>query len=167
MEVITGRAIWVPVIVLVLTLSSYQFKWRAFYVVAFLALLFSLADQTSVLLFKNVFERLRPCHNATITDIVHTINNHCGGKFGFVSSHASNSFALAVFSGLLLRKYYRFIFPALVFWAALVSYSRIYVGVHYPGDILGGAILGSVIAIFVYHLMKYVNMRFNLKIENI
>ena len=139
-------------------------KKKAIYIIVFIGLLILLGDQISVQLFKNVFERLRPCYNPEITGIVHTINNHCGGKFGFLSSHATNSFALAVFIGLLLRHHYRFIFVAMLFWAALVSYSRIYVGVHYPADILCGAILGSIIAIFVYYLMKYVNKRFTLKI---
>ena len=121
------------------------------------------SDQASVQLFKNVFERLRPCHNPDINTMIH-ITGSCGAKYGFVSSHAANSFALAVFVGLLLRHHYRYIMTGMLLWAALVSYSRIYVGVHYPGDILGGAILGGVIALFIYALMKYINHRFNLKI---
>jgi undecaprenyl-diphosphatase len=144
---------------------AFKYKWRTLYVVLFIGLLFLFADQISVQLFKNVFERLRPCHNPEITSIVHIINGHCGGRFGFVSSHASNSFALAIFVGLFLRNHYRFIFPAMAFWAALVSYSRVYVGVHYPADIIGGAILGTAVAVFVYYLMKFLNKRLNLKIE--
>jgi undecaprenyl-diphosphatase len=162
---ITSKTSWIPLYILLLTLTAFKYKWKTLYVGLFIGLLFALADQTSVQLFKNVFERLRPCHNPDITSVVHIINGHCGGKFGFVSSHATNSFALAVFIGFFLRSHYRFIFPLMVFWAALVSYSRIYVGVHYPADILCGAILGTIIAIFVYYLMKYINKRFNLKIE--
>lgn len=114
--------------------------------------------------FKDVFERLRPCHNPNIASLVHVVDG-CGGKYGFVSSHASNSFALALFIGLLLRKHYKYFLPLMVFWAALVSYSRIYVGVHYPADILGGAILGSLIGIFVYWLMKKLNAKFNFKLQ--
>lgn len=121
------------------------------------------SDQVSVQLFKNVFERLRPCHNPDINTMIH-ITGKCGAKFGFVSSHAANSFALAVFVGLLLKRHYPFIVTGMLFWAAVVSYSRIYVGVHYPGDILGGALLGSVIALLIYSLMRYMNHRFNLKI---
>ena len=143
---------------------AFKYKWKTILIGIFIGLLFVLADQISVQLFKNVFERLRPCHNPEITSMVHTLGR-CGGRFGFVSSHASNSFALAIFTGLLLRNHYRFLFPIIVFWAVLVSYSRVYVGVHYPGDILGGAILGAVVAVFVYSLMKFINKRFNLKIE--
>ena len=123
-----------------------------------------MGDRISVMAFKDVFQRFRPCHNPDIANLVHLVDG-CGGKFGFVSSHAANSFALALFTGLLLRKHYKYILPIMLFWAALVSYSRIYVGVHYPGDILGGAILGTVIGIFVYWLMKIVNKRFNLNIK--
>ena len=126
-----------------------------------------MGDQISVKLFKDVFERLRPCHNPMITDMVHTLHGKCGGQFGFVSSHATNSFALAIFSGLLLRSRYKYILLIMLFWAACVSYSRVYVGVHYPGDILGGAILGSVVGFTVFGLMKLVNRKLNLKIENI
>lgn len=144
---------------------AFKYKWKTVIIGVFIGLLFLLADQISVQLFKNVFERLRPCHNPEITSMVHIINNHCGGRFGFVSSHAANSFALAIFTGLLLKNHYRFIFPVIVFWAVLVSYSRIYVGVHYPADILGGAILGTAVAFFVFYLMKFMNQRFNFKIE--
>lgn len=123
-----------------------------------------MGDRISVMAFKDVFQRFRPCHNPDIASLVHLVDG-CGGKFGFVSSHAANSFALALFTGLLLRKHYKYILPIMLFWAALVSYSRIYVGVHYPGDILGGAILGTVIGIFVYWLMKIVNKRFNLNLK--
>ncbi len=119
----------------------------------------------SVHLFKDVFERLRPCHNPEIADKVHTLYGYCGGMYGFVSSHASNSFSLAVFSGLMLKNHYRFALILMLLWALLVSYSRIYAGVHYPGDILAGAILGSVIGIFVFWIMKLANRQFNLKIE--
>jgi undecaprenyl-diphosphatase len=133
----------------------------------FITALILLADQTSVHLFKNMFERLRPCHNPMITDFVHTVHGKCGGQFGFVSSHAANSFALAVFSGLLLKSKYRYFLPLMVFWAAVVSYSRIYLGVHYPADVLGGAILGSILGIFVFWMMKFINQKFNLKLENL
>jgi len=121
-----------------------------------------ISDQLSVHAFKEVFQRYRPCHNLEIMTQVHLIDGRCGGKFGFISSHASNCFALAVFVGLLLKPNYKFILPALLFWAALVGYSRIYVGVHYPLDILAGAIFGGIVGWIVYKIFEKVNHRFNL-----
>ncbi len=142
-----------------------KFKLKAIYMVLFIGILFALSDQISVGLFKDVFQRLRPCHNPAIANMVHLINGWCGGQYGFVSSHASNSFALAVFTGLVLKTHFKLIFPLLLLWSSLVSYSRVYVGVHYPGDILGGAILGTIIAIFVFWIMKKLNKLLNLKIK--
>ena len=164
---VTSRVFWIPLYLSLLYLTYLKFKWKALYVGIFIGLLFLIGDQVSVKLFKDVFERLRPCHNPQIADLVHTLYGHCGGQFGFVSSHATNGFALAVFSGLILKSRYRYILPLMLFWAALVSYSRVYVGVHYPGDILGGAILGTIVGILVFWLMKKANIKFNLKIENI
>ena len=164
---VTSKTFWIPLYIILLVLTFIKFKWRGFYVVIFLGLLFLISDQTSVKLFKDVFERLRPCHNPQIAELVHTLHGKCGGQFGFVSSHATNSFALAIFSGFLLKSKYKYIMLFMLFWAALVSYSRVYVGVHYPGDIIGGAVLGSVVGFLVFSLMKLVNEKVNLKLDNI
>jgi undecaprenyl-diphosphatase len=165
--VVTGRVFWIPFVLGLLFLAYLRVGWRAVYIFLFLVLSMALADQISVKLFKEVFERLRPCHNPMITDLVHTINGHCGGKFGFVSSHASNSFALAVFAGLLFKKKFKFVMPVMLSWAVLVSYSRIYAGVHFPVDIICGGILGAVIACLVYRLFKFSNQKFNLKLDSL
>ncbi|MEJ6736841.1 MAG: phosphatase PAP2 family protein [Flavobacteriales bacterium] len=164
---VTGRDFWIPFVLGLLFLAYLRVGWRVVYVLLFLVLAMALADQISVKLFKEVFERLRPCHNPRITDLVHTVNGHCGGKFGFVSSHASNSFALAVFAGLLFKKKFKFVLPVMLFWASLVSYSRIYVGVHFPLDIICGGILGAIIASLVYRLFKFSNQKFNLKLDSL
>ncbi len=149
---ISGKFSWVP---LYLVLIFFAFK-KSENVKAFIlfllsiALLITVADQSSVHLFKNVFERLRPCHCKQIRDAIHIVNNHCGGQFGFVSSHATNTFALAVFMSLFFKN--KIVSVLLVFWAIIIAYSRIYLGVHYLGDVLGGAVLGTVIALAVYYL---------------
>ena len=84
-----------------------KFRKNTLYILLFLGVLGFLSDQSSVKLFKDVFERLRPCHNPLISDVVHIINGRCGGKYGFVSSHAANSFAIAVFMGALLKPHYK------------------------------------------------------------
>lgn len=112
-----------------------------------------LSDKISVYAFKDVFERFRPCHNLELKDLIHTVNGKCGGTFGFVSSHAANTFMFASLSSLFLRKYWFVFF--IFFWAALVSYSRIYLGVHYPLDIAGGALLGILIGGLIFKLYKW------------
>jgi len=126
-------------------------KVRFFTSLGFLVLTYILTDQTSVHLFKEVFMRLRPCHEPTLLGEGRLVANRCGGQFGFVSSHAANSFGLAVFSVLLFRKNWLTI--TLLAWAALISYSRIYLGVHYPGDILGGMVLGAIAGGLVFKLI--------------
>lgn len=108
--------------------------------------------------------RLRPCHNPELANLVHTINGACGGQYGFVSSHAANTFALAVFVVLVLKKHFKWMFCFMLVWATIVSYSRIYVGVHYPGDVLGGALLGSTIGFLIWKTLVYFNNYFNLKL---
>lgn len=137
-------------------------------VAIFIALLILLGDRISVVMFKDVFERLRPNQDPVLKDFVHYVKGSGGaGKFGFVSSHASNSFALAIFSILILKNKFKWITITMLFWAIIVSYSRVYVGVHFPADILGGAILGTVIGCLVFKLMKIANKRFNLKLEQL
>lgn len=108
----------------------------------FVALVVALADQISVHLFKNVFQRLRPSYEADLADIIHLPRTK-GGIYGFVSGHATTSFALAYFSSKIigLKWYTSVIFT----WAVIFSYSRIYIGVHYPGDSIFGALLGLLI----------------------
>ena len=164
---ITNKKSWIPLYLLLFFITALKFKWKTVFIVFFIAILVLISDKTSVLLFKDVFERLRPCHNPSIANLVHIIDGHCGGSFGFVSSHAANSFAVAIFCGLLLKNHIKFILPILLFWAILVSYSRIYVGVHYPGDLFFGAILGCFTGVLVFWLMKLANRQFNLKMESL
>ena len=162
---VTNKFFWIPLYLFLFFITALKFRWKTIYIFLFVGALIVFADQVSVHLFKNIFERLRPCHNPDLANIIHIVDGHCGGRFGFVSSHATNSFSLAFFIGFLFKKHYRLVLLFMLFWAALVSYSRIYVGVHYPGDVLVGAILGSSIGIVVFWLMKVTNRQFNLKIE--
>jgi len=145
---------WIPLYAVVLFFVFKKLRWKALLTLLFMILLVVLADQGSVRLFKNVFERLRPCHNQQIAEYVHIVKDHCGGSFGFVSSHAANTFAFATFTVFFFnnKKFNYFI----IFWAVFVSYSRIYLGVHFPADILGGAILGFIIGFGVFKLYEFV-----------
>jgi len=158
---ISGTKTWIPLYAVILFFVFKQLKWRGFIALFFFILLIVLSDQISVRLFKNVFERLRPCHDPVIGHLVHLVNNKCGGQFGFVSSHAANTFALAMFSSLFFRN--KAVTISIFVWAAIVSYSRIYLGVHYPFDVMGGAILGVVIGIITFRLyllsQKYIKKK--------
>ncbi len=108
-----------------------------------------LTDQLTSGFMKPFFERLRPSHEPGLEGLVHLVadengNLYRGGTYGFASSHAANAFAIAVYVASLIRG--RVIWVVMIFWAALVAYSRIYLGVHYPGDVLAGAAIGSLIA---------------------
>lgn len=159
MQGITNRFFWIPFYLLLLFFIRKQFGKKIFLILGIVLLLIFSSDQLSVLI-KNKVERYRPCHNTEISNQVHTING-CGGQYGFVSSHASNTFALALFLSLIIRK--KSFSILMILWAALVSYSRIYGGVHYPSDILGGALLGLSLAIIWYLIYQNLEKRFSKK----
>ncbi|MBT4793082.1 MAG: phosphatase PAP2 family protein [Halobacteriovoraceae bacterium] len=139
-------------------LGIYYFKQKFFIAFLFCILSFGVSDLVSTRIFKNGFKRLRPCHNPLLSQKVYLAGQNCwGGKYGFVSSHAANTFTVAMFFWLLFRRKNRFIF-SLFFYATLVSYSRVYLARHYPGDILVGALLGLSIG--------YIGFKAYIKIKN-
>jgi undecaprenyl-diphosphatase len=121
--------------------------------IVFVALLISLCDQTATITKKSV-KRFRPTHNIEIKDSLLIVKNYRGGTYGFFSGHAANTFGIAMFLFLLFNKQTkasRFVF---FIWAALVSYSRMYLGVHYPSDIFVGMLVGLFFGFVVYQLQK-------------
>jgi undecaprenyl-diphosphatase len=143
MFLISKTWIWIPLYLVMLFSLIRQERVAGLISIAFLAAAIGLADQVSVHGFKEVFERLRPCHDPDLRMLVHTVNGKCGGIYGFVSSHAANVFAVLTFFLYAIHQQRKIWAVILPFYAILVCYSRVYLGVHYPGDILGGAILGS------------------------
>jgi undecaprenyl-diphosphatase len=150
MFAISGKFIWIPVYLAILIYLGTKYKRRFLVILLFIILGITLADQISVNLFKNVFQRLRPCHEPAIQGLIHLVNGDCGGKYGFVSSHATNSFYVALFSIMFIRR--RWFTFSMILWAAVIGYSRIYLGVHYPGDVICGSLLGAFIGWVVYQL---------------
>ena len=148
------RWIWIPLYIFFAWLLYKHYGKRAWILILMAGLAVTISDLTVVHLFKNVLLRLRPCHEPSLAGIVHLVNDHCGGKYGFVSSHAANSFALATFLSLLLGKKIRYFTLLIILWAVLLSYSRIYLGVHYPGDVIAGAIWGAGIGAAVFSVFS-------------
>jgi len=154
MVYVSSKLFWLPFYLFLLYMVIKEYKWKSLIILLFVALLITLTDQSSVQLFKNVFQRLRPCHNPDIQSLVHTVE-YCGGRYGFVSSHATNYFGIIVFVSGLLYSRYKWLPWVLVFWGLLIIYSRIYLGVHYPGDVIGGTILGAGIGWMVFWGFRY------------
>ena len=138
----------------------HQNRRHAVLVLAMLVLTFLLADQLSSGLVKPLVERLRPTWDHSLDNMVHTVNNYRGGMFGFVSSHAANSFAAATLIALIMR--HRLVTISIFTWALLQCYSRVYLGVHYPGDILGGIVIGTVVGWLTWLLMRWIQRRWHL-----
>ncbi len=155
----SNKFIWIPLYVFLLYLIIKYYKKESVWIFIAVVVLIVVSDQLSVL-FKNTFERLRPCHDPDLQGLVHLVKDHCGGKFGFVSSHATNHFSLAVFLAILFYKRLKYFTIPILLWAAFISYSRIYLGVHYPGDVIGGAILGACIGFIIGKCYKLISQRF-------
>lgn len=144
MVFISEKFTWIPLYLAMAVIAQRKLGWKGLGLFAVLAIItVVLTDQSSVKLFKDVFQRYRPCHNHEIGHLVHIVNEKCGGIYGFVSSHAANHFGIAVFFAATLFRKIRLGWIILIFWAILVSYSRIYLGVHYPADVFVGGLLGA------------------------
>ena len=148
MILISSKLFWIPLYIYILYLIYKRFSDQFIKILLALGLLIFLADFGSVHLFKEVFERARPCH---FLDGIRVVDG-CGGPFGFISSHASNSFAIAFFIALLFRNFSGF--AVLFSWAVIIGFSRIYLGVHYPFDILGGMFWGLFVSLLVYYIYR-------------
>jgi len=148
MFLLTDARTWTPFFLLIIGMMIYTRKWKTLTILLFLGLVVTISDQLASSVIKPWVGRLRPSHLPSLEGVIHLVNGYRGGKFSFVSSHASNSFGIATFLWLTLRREVPWIWTLFV-WGAIFSFTRIYLGVHYPGDILGGALLGS----FIGYLM--------------
>ena len=155
---------WLTALVLVavfvfLTLRKEKKMW--WLVLLGIALCFLFADRISVLCFKDVFQRLRPCH--ALPEVRMIFGMTCGGQYGFISSHAANCFALAMFLALRYRKTWKPM-PYLIFaLAIIVGYSRPYLGKHYLGDVVCGALVGVLIGLAIYFLINWLTKKLKYK----
>ena len=155
MWTLSGRFVWIPLFLFILFIIFFKTPRKVGFLVAlFLILVFVASDQVSSSMFKPFFERFRPSHHPDFMNQVDLLNGYRGGRFGFISGHATNSFGLAVYLSLIFK--YRWITVISLFWATLNSYTRIYLGVHFISDILAGIIVGSILALILYSGLKLI-----------
>ncbi|MDE7379226.1 MAG: phosphatase PAP2 family protein [Paraprevotella sp.] len=154
----TSTWTWIPVAVLLLyVLLKNNTLREVLMIVLLIALVITLADQFASTVCKPYFRRFRPTQDPELMYLVDVVNNYRGGRYGFISSHAANTFSVCVFLSLLFRR--KSMSVTLLLWALLCSYSRIYLGVHYPGDIVCGAASGILIGVAVYYLYVFLKKR--------
>lgn len=155
MWIYTAKLTWIPMYaaILYVVLKNFRPSTSIFIVIA-IALTITYADQVCATLIRPLVERMRPSNpNNPISEFIHIVNGKRGGRYGFPSCHAANSFALAFFLMFLFKN--RFLTLFILFWAALNSYSRVYIGVHYPGDLIVGMLVGFSGALLFYALFRY------------
>lgn len=138
---------WAPLYIFLVVFMPMKFGKRGWIWCLFFLATFAISDYTSASLIKPMVQRLRPCNDPALKSVVHNIVG-CGSGYSFPSSHAANHFAMALFMSVSLYRRYRWVMPATVIWAFSVSYSQVYVGVHFPLDVTCGGILGILTGMF-------------------
>ena len=141
MDFFSGKWTWLPLYLIVLIYVIYKYKKKSILIILLLIITLVLSDQLSNLIKYSV-KRYRPTHNLIISHLVHTVKGYVGGQYSFVSSHAANSFGFATSLGLILKNNFKYLLVIMLLWALIVSYSRIYLGVHYPLDVICGGMIG-------------------------
>lgn len=158
MMVYTSIVIWLPLVAVLLYVLIKNNNIKDFImIICAVAIIIAIADQVSSSICKPLFERWRPTRDPQLMYLVDVVNDYRCGSYGFLSSHSANSFGVAVFISLLVR--HKGLSVSLLLWALLNAYSRVYLGVHYPGDILVGGILGVLTGWLIYRLYCYIQRK--------
>ena len=159
----TGTTFWMPFYFWFIYLLFTRLDQRAWFALGAIALTVLAADQLTSTILKPWIERLRPSHDPELSSLLHLLTNadgnvYRGGKFGFPSSHATNSFGVATLIFLLLRRHTRWVWIAFTV-AIIISYTRLYAGVHYPSDVLAGALIGSALGYGGWRIYRFATDR--------
>lgn len=152
-----NKYLWVPLYMMILAALLWKYQWRGAVILGFVLLTVLLSDQISASIIKPVVQRLRPCQNPELSVKLLVI---CGSGFSFVSSHASNHFGIAIFLG---QRFARFtlVYPLAILWASAISIAQVYVGVHYPLDVIAGALVGFLCAGVTLWLLSRLSGKFH------
>jgi undecaprenyl-diphosphatase len=156
---VTKTEFWFPLYAWLLFLIFRDYKKQGWFVLAGAAVCILLADRITAGLMKPFFERLRPSHDPELEGILHLVNGYRGGLYGFASSHAANTMAISLYLVMLFRHRYRYI-VWMFGWAGLMCYTRIYLGVHYPGDILTGIVVGLLCGFAAFRFHQWLTKRY-------
>lgn len=142
---------WIPLYIFLGMYLINKYKLEALKYALYIVLAFALADYISAGILKPLICRLRPCHSSTLK--VHLVLSHCGGKWSFPSTHATNHMSMAlsiILANIFSKKWINYLW---IIWALMIGFAQIYVGVHYPSDVVGGFILGAILAFFNYKVI--------------
>jgi len=157
--VVTNKLTFIPLYAILLFLVYKRLGLKALLIIVVVAVMITFTDQITNLFKYIIAKRPRPCREEDMQEVMRFIAPRCG-RYGFFSGHSSNTMAVAVFIGLLLKPYYKKLIFLLLFWSATVAYSRIYVGVHYPLDIICGMSFGALTGFGFYKLQLFLSQRF-------
>ncbi|MCX2745779.1 phosphatase PAP2 family protein [Mangrovivirga sp. M17] len=158
--IISEKQTWYPLYLFIIAFTIWKYKKDSWWMILGFIVSVSLSDWIASGVFKPYFGRLRPCHDEAISGMVHIVYDYCGGRFSFMSSHASTTFGLASSWYFFMRD--RFPWMKYFFiWSMIVAYSRIALGVHFPTDIIFGALTGYLVGMLIFYLFDFLNKKFS------